>query len=86
MDQSNRYADLSLKEADLIAGGRHILVAYKMAPKPGYGYLEPMSRSAPPMTSPEVLTRWSITSTKPPKTCALRTRWTCLTATSPTAA
>ena len=40
MDQSNRYADLSLKEEDLIKGGRHILVAYKMAPKSGYGYLE----------------------------------------------
>ena len=40
MDQSNRYADLSLKEADLIAGGKHILVAYKMKPKAGYGYLE----------------------------------------------
>ena len=24
MDQSNRYADLSLKEADLIAGGKHL--------------------------------------------------------------
>ena len=35
MDQSNRYADLSLKEEDLIAGGRHILVAYKMKPKAG---------------------------------------------------
>jgi len=33
MDQSHRYADLSLKEQDLIAGGRHILVAYKMQPK-----------------------------------------------------
>jgi ribulose-bisphosphate carboxylase large chain len=40
MDQSNRYADLSLKEADLIAGGRHILCAYKMKPKAGHGYLE----------------------------------------------
>jgi ribulose-bisphosphate carboxylase large chain len=40
MDQSNRYADLSLKEEDLIKGGRHILVAYKMKPKAGYGYLE----------------------------------------------
>ncbi len=40
MDQSNRYADLSLTEADLIAGGRHILVAYTMLPKPGHGYLE----------------------------------------------
>src|SRR5512146_2551964 len=40
MDQSNRYSDLSLKEADLIKGGKHILVAYKMKPKAGYGYLE----------------------------------------------
>ena len=40
MDQSNRYADLSLKEDELIAGGKHILVAYKMAPKTGHGYLE----------------------------------------------
>ena len=30
MDQSNRYADLSLREDDLIKGGKHILVAYKM--------------------------------------------------------
>lgn len=40
MDQSNRYARLDLKEADLIAGGRHVLVAYIMKPKAGYGYLE----------------------------------------------
>ncbi|MBK5207167.1 MAG: ribulose 1,5-bisphosphate carboxylase, partial [Polaromonas sp.] len=40
MDQSNRYADLSLKEEDLIKGGCHILVAYKMAPRTGLGYLE----------------------------------------------
>ena len=40
MDQSNRYADLSLKEEDLIKGGRHILCAYKMKPKAGTGYLE----------------------------------------------
>ena len=40
MDQSSRYADLSLKEADLIAGGRHILCAYRMQPKAGHGYLE----------------------------------------------
>ena len=40
MDQSARYADLSLKEEDLIAGGGHILVAYKMKPKSGHGYLE----------------------------------------------
>ncbi|ACV34169.1 ribulose-bisphosphate carboxylase [Accumulibacter sp.] len=39
MDQSNRYADLSLKEEDLIKGGKHILVAYKMKPKAGYDYL-----------------------------------------------
>jgi len=39
MDQSSRYADLSLREEDLIKGGRHILVAYKMKPKTGYGYL-----------------------------------------------
>jgi len=40
MDQSNRYADLSLKEADLIKGDKHILVAYHMEPAAGYGYLE----------------------------------------------
>lgn len=40
MDQSSRYADLSLEEAELIAGGRHILVAYTMKPKAGVGYLE----------------------------------------------
>ncbi len=41
MDQSDRYADLSLNEADLIAGGKHVLVAYIMKPKEGYGnYLQ----------------------------------------------
>lgn len=40
MDQSNRYADLSLKEDELIAGGNHILVAYRMKPKAGHAYLE----------------------------------------------
>jgi ribulose-bisphosphate carboxylase large chain len=40
MDQSSRYADLSLSEEDLIAGGRHVLVAYTMKPKGGVGYLE----------------------------------------------
>ena len=40
MDQSNRYADLTLREEDLIAGGRHVLCAYIMKPKKGYGYLE----------------------------------------------
>ena len=39
MDQSARYADLSLREEDLIAGGQHVLVAYKMKPKSGHGYL-----------------------------------------------
>jgi len=32
MDQSNRYADLSLDEDTLIAEGKHILVAYTMTP------------------------------------------------------
>ena len=41
MDQSDRYADLNLKEQDLIAEGRHVLCAYIMKPKAGYGgYLE----------------------------------------------
>ena len=40
LDQSSRYSDLSLKEEDLIEGGKHILVAYKMKPKAGHGYLE----------------------------------------------
>ncbi|MFZ0470755.1 MAG: ribulose-bisphosphate carboxylase [Thiogranum sp.] len=38
-DQSSRYANLDLTEADLIAGGQHILVAYTMKPKAGYEYL-----------------------------------------------
>ena len=41
MDQSDRYADLSLTEAELISGGGHVLVAYIMKPKAGFGgYLE----------------------------------------------
>jgi ribulose-bisphosphate carboxylase large chain len=40
MDQSNRYADLTLDEAELIAGQNHILAAYTMQPAPGFGYLE----------------------------------------------
>ena len=40
LDQSSRYSDLSLKEEELIAGGNHVLVAYKMKPKAGTGYLE----------------------------------------------
>jgi ribulose-bisphosphate carboxylase large chain len=37
MDQSNRYARLDLDEKDLIEGGRHVLCAYKMKPKEGFG-------------------------------------------------
>ena len=41
IDQTNRYTDLSLSEEDLIANGQHILCAYKMRPKVGFGdYLE----------------------------------------------
>ena len=40
MDQSNRYANLNLREEDLIAEGKHVLCAYIMKPKEGYGYLE----------------------------------------------
>ncbi|MBT8047867.1 MAG: ribulose-bisphosphate carboxylase [Xanthomonadales bacterium] len=40
MDQSNRYANLDLREEDLIAEGRHVLCAYIMKPKAGFdGYL-----------------------------------------------
>ena len=37
MDQSNRYADLNLSEEDLIAKGQHVLCAYIMKPKAGFG-------------------------------------------------
>jgi ribulose-bisphosphate carboxylase large chain len=41
MDQSARYADLSLDEDTLIKEGGHMLVAYTMTPMPGFGgYLE----------------------------------------------
>ena len=40
MDQSNRYARLTLSEADLMAAGRHVLVAYIMRPKAGHGFVE----------------------------------------------
>ncbi|MBE9476152.1 MAG: ribulose-bisphosphate carboxylase [Proteobacteria bacterium] len=41
MDQSDRYSDLKLTEGQLIAGGGHVLVAYHMKPKAGFGgYLE----------------------------------------------
>ena len=39
MDQSKRYADLGLNEEQLIAGGKHILAAYRMKPKAGTTYL-----------------------------------------------
>ena len=39
LDQSSRYADLSLDEATLIKNGKHVLVAYIMKPKAGYDYL-----------------------------------------------
>ena len=39
MDQSNRYSDLALDEQQLIDAGQHILVAYRMKPKAGHGYL-----------------------------------------------
>src|SRR5210317_2625154 len=37
LDQSNRYVDLNLDEDELIADGKHVLVAYHMKPKPGFG-------------------------------------------------
>jgi ribulose-bisphosphate carboxylase large chain len=41
MDQSDRYADLNLVEQDLMDAGQHVLVAYHMKPKAGFGgYLE----------------------------------------------
>ena len=39
MDQSKRYANLSLREADLIADGRHVLCAYIMKPARDGDYL-----------------------------------------------
>ena len=46
LDQSSRYSDLSLKEDDLMAGGKHVLCAYKMKPSAGHGYLEVASHFA----------------------------------------
>ena len=41
MDQSDRYADLNLNEQELMDAGDHVLVAYHMKPKAGFGgYLE----------------------------------------------
>jgi len=39
LDQTARYSDLSLDEETLLAGGKHVLVAYKMEPAKGHGYL-----------------------------------------------
>jgi len=39
VDQSSRYANLNLREEDLIRDGRHVLCAYIMKPKKGYDYL-----------------------------------------------
>jgi len=39
MDQTDRYVDTQLTEAGLVAGGRHVLCAYTMRPKSGYGYV-----------------------------------------------
>lgn len=36
LDQTSRYANLDLKEEDLIASGDWVLTAYKMRPKPGF--------------------------------------------------
>ena len=37
LNQTNRYVDLDLDEEDLIREGRHVLVAYHMKPKAGFG-------------------------------------------------
>ena len=37
LDQSNRYVDLDLDEQQLIRDGKHVLVAYHMKPKAGFG-------------------------------------------------
>ena len=36
LDQTSRYSDLTLKEEDLIAAGKHVLAAYKMKPAAGF--------------------------------------------------
>ena len=42
MDQSSRYANLNLKEEELIANGEHVLVYYKMKPSANH-YKDPAS-------------------------------------------
>lgn len=39
MDQSKRYVNPDLGEAELIRGGRHVLCAYRMKPRAGCGYV-----------------------------------------------
>lgn len=46
LDQSSRYSDLSLREEDLIAGDGHLLVAYRLKPAPGHGFLAVASHVA----------------------------------------
>lgn len=36
LNQADRYADLSLKEDELISGENHVLCAYKMKPRKGF--------------------------------------------------
>ena len=48
LDQSSRFADLSLDEEELIKNGKHLLVAYIMKPKAGYDYLEDSQCAAHP--------------------------------------
>lgn len=43
MDQSKRYCNLALNEAELMAQGRHVLCAYIFKPKAGY---EPIATAA----------------------------------------
>jgi hypothetical protein len=45
LDQSSRYADLSLDEERLIKNGKHVLVAYIMKPMAGYDYLATAART-----------------------------------------
>ena len=46
MDQSNRYARLDLKEAELISGGTHVLCAYIMKAKPKMLFMDTNMSSA----------------------------------------
>ena len=51
MYQSNRYADPSLREQDLMTGGRHVLCACTQQPKKGCGYLQTAGHYAAGVTS-----------------------------------